>query len=215
MEYNIVNFYDADERQELRKSAYTNSEIEAYKVYNNYSSLTISQAIAKFMSNTNKAGQKFIITFFFKSIELMINNKYSELEVIEKSVNGKEVLFERYIAKKVKNKNYKKLEVEGSVGNKELANIQRKIDIMNNISYFVFNVFKANEVSIDSYVLVKVENGQVNIYNHNGELLGNVFAGDTNKTVNMYQLDNCTLQLQSSKINNRSYTLIADKVNVA
>lgn len=215
MEYNIVNFYDADERQELRKSAYTNSEIEAYKVYNNYSSLTISQAIAKFMSNTNKAGQKFIMTFFFKSIELMINNKYSELEVIEKSVNGKEVLFERYIAKKVKNKNYKKLEVEGSVGNKELANIQRKIDIMNNISYFVFNVFKANEVSIDSYVLVKVENGQVNIYNHNGELLGNVFAGDTNKTVNMYQLDNCTLQLQSSKINNRSYTLIADKVNVA
>ena len=215
MEYNIVNFYDADERQELRKSAYTNSEIEAYKVYNNYSSLTISQAIAKFMSNTNKAGQKFIMTFFFKSIELMINNKYSELEVIEKSVNGKEVLFERYIAKKFKNKNYKKLEVEGSVGNKELANIQRKIDIMNNISYFVFNVFKANEVSIDSYVLVKVENGQVNIYNHNGELLGNVFAGDTNKTVNMYQLDNCTLQLQSSKINNRSYTLIADKVNVA
>ncbi len=215
MEYDIVNFYDADERQELRKSAYTNSEIEAYKVYNNYSSLTVSQAVAKFMSNTNKAGQKFIMTFFFKSIELMINNKYSELEVIEKSVNGKEVLFERYIAKKVKNKNYKKLEVEGSVGNKELANIQRKIDIMNNISYFVFNVFKANEVSIDSYVLVKVENGQVNIYNHNGELLGNVFAGDTNKTVNMYQLDNCTLQLQSSKINNRSYTLIADKVNVA
>lgn len=215
MEYDIVNFYDADERQELRKSAYTNSEIEAYKVYNNYSSLTVSQAVAKFMSNTNKAGQKFIMTFFFKSLELMINNNYSELEVIEKSVNGKEVLFERYITKKVKNKNYKKLEIEGSIGNKELANIQRKIDIMNNISYFVFNVFKANEVSIDSYVLVKVENGQVNIYNHNGELLGNVFAGDTNKTVNMYQLDNCTLQLQSSKINNRSYTLIADKVNVA
>lgn len=147
-----VYYLNEDARENIKNHMYKQAEKTACKVYTNYEPIEIAQAVSTFLSTTSYVKQKYILDFYFTTVELYLNNSYETLEIVEKSPEGKVALFDKYVAKRVPNVNHKKLTVDGSVGQKELQQFQKKLVPT---QQFKLGVMKENAVAFDESLLLE------------------------------------------------------------
>ncbi len=199
-------------RNAIRSTMYFNAEKTACNIYASYEPITIAQAVSMVLATNSYSQQKYILDFYFASIELMLNNSYEIVEIVERSSEGKKVLFNTFKTKKIKNVNYKKLTVEGSIGQKELVQFERKIVPTKS---FKLGIRKTNEVSIVEYLTIKVEGSEVLVFNQDNELLGTVFVNSINaEGVNLFALNGAKLSVESYKSTAKSYNFIINKIEL-
>ena len=192
--------YSSEERLLMYKASCLAQEIYAKEIFDNYSQEEIAKGIQIFLSKNVKDVNRYIIDFYWSSLEFILSLQYKTASQLIEDSEGKIRLFDSYkvIAVAIENSNY----FDGKISKIESNKLTRKLEIESIKCKLVDGV-----TELPPIVNLELSKNGLIVNHLSGQKLGTVYKDHIYK-----ELLNKNVELKSYYIGARSTTLVIDEI---